>query len=221
MNKNDLDLCKRALYDVKMAEVARFEKLSENVPEHSPEFNEKMSELIEKMREKESSFARMNLKKILVSAAVTLLIALVLAACAFIPQIKGFFVYLFDDHITLKSDGDTFVIEQYYSMQVVPENYKQVDVIKTDENYFLNYEDGGDNCIVYEQMISSNSVTNIDASGDMKTAVLGDGTEIMYSSEKNQYSILWSTDDYLFFLSCPSSMPWEKVEQMLLGIKPE
>ena len=43
MNKNDLDLCKRALYDVKMAEDARFEKLSENIPEHSAEFNEKMS----------------------------------------------------------------------------------------------------------------------------------------------------------------------------------
>jgi hypothetical protein len=55
----------------------------------------------------------------------------------------------------------------------------------------------------------------------MKVAVLDGGSEVLYFVEKNQYSITWSTDDYLFFLSCPSSMPWEKVEQMLLGIKPE
>lgn len=220
MTKSELDLCKRALYDVKMAEIARYEKLAENLPEHSSEFNEKMAELIEQTRKKEASFVAIYARKLILVAIISILIlSAAVSVLAFNPKIKQFLIELFESHVAFEISGDNSHLTEMYHLSFIPEGFEKIDQIQSNYNVMQVWERDNENIILEQEAIVLHK-SSIDMDDNQYQEQYWGDLKIYFTISTNQYAILWIEDNYSFSLTCSTSIPWDEIEKMILGIEP-
>lgn len=224
MNKRELELCKKALYRVNLEEISYFYSLDFQVPDHTPEFTEKMTALIEKTRKKEASFILMNFKKILIAAIISILLVSSLVGCIFAPQIRDFFIEVFDNGTKYKTNEQNCQhVDVIYNLNYLPEGYEEVDTLIDDYSLmriFKSDQDATPNNIVFEQVPSGTTVTGVDTEEQGTQIVHVNNIELYYTTSKGHYVLLWKTEEYIFSLICPTSIPWDEVEKIILGIQP-
>ena len=178
-----------------------------------------MSKLIEKTRKKEASFVRMNYKKILIAAAVTITIIMLFVACTFVPQIKDFFVKVLESHTLLEFEGKNQNLDIVYKLYYTPHGYELTTESKDSLHASYMYKNKDDMITFTQTPLSSIRLTmDTEESG---YTICNINEYKVYKASRNAYYILaWINDNYSFSLTCPDSIPWNEIEQIILGIAP-
>ena len=219
MNKQQIQTLKTFLFEAEIKELKKLESLAVPAGEHSTEFNTKMSELVEKMRKKEASFVRMNLKKILIAATVTITIIMLFVACTFVPQIKDFFVKVLENHTLLEFEGENQNLDIVYKLYYTPHGYELTNESIDSLHASYMYKNKND-MITFKQTPLLQIGITMDTEENEYTTCNIDGYKVYKASRNGYYVFAWINDNYSFSLTCPTSIPWDEIERIILEIAP-
>ena len=223
MSEAELELCRKALYEIERKEILKYDSLPQEWGDHSDEFNEKIKSLIAKTRRKESSYILMNSKKIIIAALTAILIASILVACRYAPLIKQFVIKIFEGHTDFYlEDDETYrdKIDNVFNPRFVPDGFKLIDSFLSDV-MVKNVWDNGEDSIILAQSIKSTGVTGIDTTENQYDSVQIKDENIYYSVSRGYYVMVWLKDNYSFTLTCPTSISWADIEKMIVSLEPE
>lgn len=217
MEKYELKRIKDLLGEVVFLENSFWEKSEIVEHEYSKFYKERISEII--AQNKSNVYRRM--RKVWASIiAVVLLLSMSITIFAFREEIKEFIIEKLDGFTRFSVEEDeTQIIDIRFSLNFLPEGYKQCDCIASEYSVMTVWENG-DKAIILEQgTVSGNSVT-LDTEKNGSTEIFINERLYYYSEDKGVRGIVWHNNDYIFFLSCPSELPWSEVERMILSIAP-
>lgn len=220
MNKRELELCKKALCRVEMSELSFFDFLDIQVPNHSREFRNKMNALIEKTRKKEASFLLMNYKKILIAVVVAILLTTTLVGCIFAHKIQDFFIEVFDVGTKFTTDVQiNQTTHTIYELSYLPKEYRELYTTVNNGHVMRVFETNEDT-ISFNQTPIGKSTISIDTEEQAAQTIKIGNLTLHYTSRKEHYIFVWKNEDYVFSLTCPDSILWNEIEQIILGIVP-
>ena len=219
MSIKNKHLIKSELYLIACDEASRFDSYPEVPFIPSDDFKTKMNVLIEKMRKKEASFVRMNFKKILIAATVTITIIMLFVACTFVPQIKDFFVKVLENHTLLEFEGENQNLDIVYKLYYTPHGYELTNESKDSLHASYMYKNKND-MITFKQTPLLQIGITMDTEENEYTTCNIDGYKVYKASRNGYYVFAWINDNYSFSLTCPTSIPWDEVERIILGIAP-
>lgn len=221
MSKAELELCRKALYEVERMEILKYDSLPQEWGDHSDDFNEKIKSLIAKTRRKESSYILMNSKKIIIAALTAILIASILVACRYAPLIKQFVIKIFEGHTDFEVEDDRRIsIEEIYNPEYIPDDFIMVDKLESSIGVKWIWENHNDSIIIDQSVISNNSI-GIDTSQREYSKTSVGEIDVYYTASRGSYCAVWIYDNYTFSLVCPEWITWESVERIILGMKPD
>ncbi len=214
MTKEQLELVKKALYQAEVIRVKQIEALpkADFVPDD--EYKQRISALIEETKKPKAISLK---KRIIVLVAAILMLALIITACAFKNEIKGFFVNMFDTFASATSDKDKQYNYTAYKINSLPNGYSEYSssVVKTSSTTI--YSNGKHNIMLYQATISK-SVAFFDTKSDEYNLLTISNTKVYYREENSCFYIYWTDPDYMFYLSCPVNIEWATIEEMILSI---
>lgn len=219
MNKSQTETLKKILLEVEYRELLKLEKLSVSAGEHSLEFNQKMNSLIEKTKKRESSFLFMNRKRISLAITIAILVVSLLVACTFAPTIKNFFVENFGSYTSLKTGTSRNEIDNVYELTYIPKEYELLDINQYDSYIGYIFVKEKETISLVQGAANVIRVSIDTTEEDYVVCCIGNYN--VYKVVRNDYySFVWLNDDYCFTLTCPTSIPWDEVERIILGIAP-
>ncbi len=221
MTKEQLAIAKEALYQYEMIRIKKLEALPETEFQLSQEYEKKKEELREQIKNNTLKPTLLTGKqKLCIIAAATLILALIVTACTFGNQIKGFFVNFFDSFSTVQPSQDATPSLKVYSLKFIPENY--VETSKAAFNGITQIEySKNENIICFKYYPASYFYSFVDTQQTTFEIADLDGTEIYYNLKNNVYTIYWVNDDATFYISCDTSIEWSDIEKMILSVKCE
>ncbi len=218
LRKKDLELAKEALYHYEMLRLKHIESLPQVEFVPTEEFEEKMSELLNKSIEeppiKKSLTKR---QKIAILITATVVVALVVTACAFANKIKGFFINLFDSHAEAYSDN----IEDYnfiqYELSWLPDNYQLNDSIFAKNVLKTIYSNDNKHIILIQNLNSNSSLVFDKENTDYEIRFI-ENIALYCQNIDDYYYVYWVKDDYSFYLKSPDTVEWTDIEKMISGV---
>ena len=223
MDKKQLNLIKSALLAVEKLEIQAFEALPEVRMVHSEEYNRNIATLMQKT----TPVSKWSAKKIAtVLIAATLIFALSITAFAFRESIKEFFVEIYEDFAKITADENEneeplpTKIENVYTVHAIPEGY--VSIIDTADDTMVQQGWMNDTkAIAFQQVVAKDSEISADIGDAEYTETQIGGISIFLVQKYDVYALYWIKNGYSFYLMCPDSIEWTKVEEMVLSIAPK
>lgn len=170
----------------------------------SARFLKKMDALIEKAEYKRTHKISKAAKKILIAAAVfILLLAGMMSVGAVREAVVKIIHEKFDGYYDITFEGDTTdKIGYAYSLQPIPEGF-EVTVYTADEgSIYAEYSNSGTgDIIIFSQVVTDGSQPSIDSENGKISTFLLDGLQIYIYKKNNteNYTIAYWTKDAYFF----------------------
>lgn len=216
MTNTQLQIIKKALFDVEMIELKRLEAFPAIQVEHSKEYTLKINSLIERERKRESSvFVWSPKRKGAVLVAVILILTLTITACAFGEQIKGFFVDIYETFTRLGVEGEPSDVPfEQYTFDWMPEEYTLIDNVIANNTSRTVWYNGKHQIYLEQDTLSSNSIIIDTENSQYEITNIGEVT-VYYTYKNNTYTALWMLDNYQFCLVCHDSIAWCDIEKMI------
>ncbi len=219
MTKEQLARAKEALYQYELLRIKRIE--AEAGIEFSPseEYLRKREELSAQIRSNSLKATSLSSKKKLcILIVATLILALVITACAFGKQIKGFFVDMFESFATVQPVDSHMPDYKEHELTWLPEGYEKCD--KETFKYCSKVVYSCDNHMLF---LGCYSVSYLYAVIDTQRTefevfYLGD-KEIYYKEKNDLYSFYWVNDEATLYLSCDTSVEWSDIERMIESVE--
>lgn len=223
MNKYEKYALKCALIEVEELRINALLRLPALSPENPERYKVILNSIItgndERINEKKQK--RITLRRGICVAVLMIAILITMASC--IKPIRDYFINIFEEYwsftITDNSSNAEEGADIVYLPDSVPEGYELVDSSingKSHETLWLN----ADGSFINLSQSSSDSLNvSIDNKGAEKDTVIIKGKEISVFKKNGQMLLIWSSDDYLFTLTCPESLSWEEIEALIVGIE--
>ena len=219
MNAKTSESIKRAFQIYAEAELRAFDALSGEGFEPSSRYEARLTLV---RRGYEGRCRAIKLRKAVALVACAVLVIMSVTACVYREEIKSFLVEIFETDVRFEnSEGGVKTVETVYSPTYIPAGYELERAVHNDATYHLWYSCGDENVALleYSQVPRSNYRGHLDNQGSWYSVVeIGEHT--VHRVHKNgEYSLLWTTEEYVFFLACHDSIGWEEIEQIILSIE--
>lgn len=180
-----------------------------------------LKQIYERHGNNKSERSHLSKKQILAALiAAILIIASAVTAIAFKDKILGFFESKEDTNTSLISpggEGTNDKIKEVFLPTYIPEGF----VSKTYECYpiVVNsvWSNGKDN-IIFAQMPIKNTQLSWNTEKENYTEALFGNQPIYYLINKNSFSAVWHTEDYVYTFDAPSSLGLDEIEKIIASI---
>lgn len=215
MNSNQVAIIKRALTEIKLLEIKKFEDLPNIDAKYSDKYNKNISALIQKQK-------HMSIKNriAIVIIAAVLIVTFAVPAFAYEKQIREFFIDIGENFTRLFSeDKKSGTVERIYYATWLPDGYEQVEL----NNYEIAVTTvwaSDNNKIILEQLATGSTSIRLDTENTYYQVTQIGSKTIHYAIKNDTYSITWIEEHYTFTLSCHNSIHWEDVKRIITSLYP-
>lgn len=215
MTKNEIELIKKALFNVEMNEVKCMDSFPQIDLPHSPQYIEKMNNLT---RASTTLNGRQvfSKKKILICIIAAILIFV--TACTFREPILDFFEEIYESFTKLSTNEDADKkIDDVYMPSYVPAEYEIVSQNSNQLGLNVIWSDG-ENKIVYNQSPLNNENALLDTENNNYISLYIGEQPVYYILKNNTYFFIWENNHYSFKLKCSGAIQMEEIEKIISSI---
>ena len=222
MTGTQIEIIKKALYDVDTMEIIKLSVLPAVPFVASTKHNDKIQKLIDSERRRENSVLKLPFRnKVVIIIALFLILSLTLTACIFRKEIKEFIIKIYTSSIGFDSNTDKY--DDNYTEHIftyIPVEYKLIDSFDNVKNSKKVYS-CDDKLLVIEQCSSKGNVVQLGSDDQTYNHRLIDKYNVYYTYTKNTYVLIWNYQEKIFIISCHESLGWDEIEKIILGVKVE
>lgn len=220
MTEAQLNIIKKALYDVEMLELKKLESLPNANAVYSQEYIKKKDALIRREQKREASLIKWPLKKnIIIFAAMISLLALTVTACVFRKQIKEFVFKVYDAYTLIYLDAEKpQQLQEIYELTYIPDEYEVVENTVYPTSVINAWSDGVKEIVLIQTAVGTNVMT-IDTENAQYETIQIENITLYCTYKNNANTFLWNMGENTFLMTCPDTTPWEDVERMILNME--
>ena len=222
MTGTQIEIIKKALYDVDTMEIIKLSVLPAVPFVASTKHNDKIQKLIDSERRRENSVLKLPFRnKVVIIIALFLILSLTLTACIFRKEIKEFIIKIYTSSIGFDSNTDKY--DDNYTEHIftyIPVEYKLIDSFDNVKNSKKVYS-CDDKLLVIEQCSSKGDMVQLGSDDQTYNHRLIDKYNVYYTYTKNTYVLIWNYQEKIFIISCHESLGWDEIEKIILGVKVE
>ena len=222
MTGTQIEIIKKALYDVDTMEIIKLSALPAVPFVASTKHNDKVQKLIDSERRRENSVLKLPFRnKVVIIIALFLILSLTLTACIFRKEIKEFIIKIYTSSIGFDSNTDKY--DDNYTEHIftyIPVEYKLIDSFDNVKNSKKVYS-CDDKLLVIEQCSSKGDMVQLGSDDQTYNHRLIDKYNVYYTYTKNTYALIWNYQEKIFIISCHESLGWDEIEKIILGVKVE
>ena len=214
MTEKQIDLIKKALFNIEMREVRYLDSFPDVDFVHTEKYIQNINKLLSGKAPKPSTaFFRKPLLAVII--AIVLLFA---TACTFKKTIVNFFEEIYETFTNLKTNEDyDKTITTVYTLSYLPDGYELKN--ETINKTFVStlWSDGENKILLYQKPLNNGCFT-IDTENNDHGYIYTEDLSVFYVRNNNTYLFTWENDYFAFQLKCNDSISLDEAKKIIENI---